>query len=66
METNDVAIVATGTALWAVALVVLLGLTATGSDIRSWWWQMCIAGIVMGLLGTRSCLRRRDSGRQDV
>ena len=60
LETNDVAIVAGGTALWALALVVLLVLKAAGTDVHDWWWQMCLAGALLGLLGVRYCARRRD------
>jgi len=59
LETDDVAIVAGGTALWAVALVVLLVLKAAGTDVRDWWWQMCACGVVLGLYGVNHCWRRR-------
>lgn len=61
LETNDVAIVTAGTVLWALGLVVLLVLKAAGTDVRDWWWQMCLAGTLLGLLGVRYCRRRRDS-----
>lgn len=60
LETNDVAIVAGGTALWAVALIVLLVLDAAGTDVHTWWFGMCGYGIALGLLGIRTCQRRRD------
>ncbi|MCU1600436.1 MAG: hypothetical protein JWO22_1145 [Frankiales bacterium] len=59
LETNDVAIVAGGTALWALALVVLLVLRVAGSDIHDWWLVMCGAGALLGLLGLRFCVRRQ-------
>ena len=64
LETNDVAIVGGGTLLWAVGLVVLLVLKATGEDIHDWWWQMCLAGTVLGLYGVRYCSRRRGRLRE--
>jgi hypothetical protein len=64
LEINDVALVAGGTVLWAVALVVLLVLKAAGSDIRAWWIQMCGAGVLLGLIGVRTCRRRRASLQQ--
>ena len=60
LETNDVAIITGGTLLWAVALVVVLVLKAAGTDVHPWWWQMCAAGALLGLLGIRYCRRRRD------
>ena len=60
LETNDVAIIAGGTVLWAVALVVVLVLKAAGKDIHDWWWQMCLAGAVLGSYGVYYCRRRRD------
>lgn len=66
LETNDVALVAGGTALWALALVVLLVLKAAGTEVHAWWWQMCAAGVALGLLGVRYCRRRRASLQQRV
>lgn len=64
LETADAALVAWGTALWAVGLVVLLVLKATGAQVHDWWWQMCVAGIATGLFGVRYCRRRRASLQQ--
>jgi hypothetical protein len=61
LETNDVIIVAGGTALWAVALVVLLVLKAAGSDIHSWWIVMCVEAVVLGGVGIRFCARRQST-----
>jgi hypothetical protein len=59
LETNDVAIVAGGTALWALALVVVAVLRLAGQDVHGWWIVMCAAGTALGLLGVRTCARRR-------
>lgn len=59
LETNDVLIVAGGTALWIVALVVLLVLKAAGNDIHTWWLIMCVEAIVLGAIGIRFCARRQ-------
>lgn len=59
LETDDVALIAGGTALWAVALVVLLVLKAAGTEVHDWWWQMCAAGAALGLVGVRYCRRRK-------
>ena len=61
LETNDVAIVAGGTALWAVALVVLLVLRVTDHEVHDWWLEMCAAGVLLGLVGVRYCRRRRTA-----
>lgn len=59
METDDVRIVAVGTALWALALVVLAGLRLAGAGVHDWWLAMCGCGVGLGLLGVRYCQRRR-------
>ena len=59
LEVDDVAIVAGGTALWAVGLVVLLVLKAAGTEVHDWWWQMCASGVGLGLFGVRYCWRRK-------
>jgi len=61
LETDDVRIVAAGTVLWAVALVVLLVLKAAGTDVHDWWLVMCAYGAGLGLFGVRFCRRRRDA-----
>ena len=66
LETDDVLIVASGTALWAVAFVVLLLLRLAGQDIHLWWIEMCAAGAVLGLVGVRYCVRRRTALRRSA
>ncbi|MGB8652126.1 MAG: DUF2530 domain-containing protein [Mycobacteriales bacterium] len=61
LETDDVRIVAGGTALWAIGLVVLVALRAAGTDVHTWWIVMCASGFVLGLLGVRFCARRRSA-----
>jgi hypothetical protein len=65
LETNDVAIVASGSVLWMVALVVLLVLKATGTGVHDWWLVMCAEGAVLGLIGVRLCQRRRNAIARD-
>jgi hypothetical protein len=65
LETNDVAIVAGGTALWAAAAVVLGIAKAAGAGVHSWWIVMCVCGAALGLLGVRYCQRRRDAIARD-
>jgi fatty acid desaturase len=61
LETNDVAIVAGGTVLWAVACVVLIAARLAGADVMTWWITMCAAGALLGLVGVRYCARRRNA-----
>ena len=65
LETDDVRIVAGGTALWAVALLVLGALQLLGVGVRGWWIGMCAYGLALGLLGVRYCQRRRDAIARD-
>jgi hypothetical protein len=65
LETDDVKIVAGGTALWAVAAVVLGIVRLTGRDVHTWWIAMCVSGAALGLLGVRYCQRRRDAIARD-
>ncbi len=65
LETDDVKVVAAGTAAWALALVVLAVLKATGEDVRWWWLGMCGYGIALGLFGIRYCRRRHAAIERD-
>jgi hypothetical protein len=65
LETDDVKIVAGGTALWAVALVGLVIARLAGADVHGWWIAMCACGAALGLVGVRYCPRRRDSIARD-
>ncbi len=67
LETDDVKVVAAGTALWALGLLVLAVLRLTGAaEVRDWWMGMCGYGIVLGLYGIRYCRRRRDAIARDA
>lgn len=59
LDTNEVAVVGIGTALWAVALVVLVLLPAGVSPETRWWLWTCVAGIVGGLLALMYVRKRR-------
>ncbi|MCU1622519.1 MAG: hypothetical protein JWL79_1364 [Frankiales bacterium] len=61
LETDDVAIIAAGTAAWFVALVVVLVLSLAGRDVHDWWIEMCAAGTILGLVGVSYCVRRRNA-----
>src|SRR3954452_12722994 len=65
LETDDVRIVAGGTALWALAFVTLLVARLAGADVHRWWITMCACGAVMGLARVRYCQRRRAAIARD-
>ena len=66
LETDDVKVVAAGTALWALGLLVLVVLRLTGAaEVRDWWMGMCGYGIALGLYGIRYCRKRRDAIARD-
>ncbi|MBB2914740.1 polyferredoxin [Streptosporangium becharense] len=60
LKTNDTLTVLVGTALWAVALVVLL-IVGPGAE-RHWWIWTCVSGICGGLFGL-FYIHRRDRRR---
>lgn len=59
MEVNDVAIVAVGTALFAVAFIVLIALHGPlQHDGRGHWPWVALSGFLLGLIGLLYCTRR--------
>ena len=65
LESDEVRLVMGGTALWALAFLVLVVARVAGADIHRWWMTMCACGAVMGLVGLRYCLRRRAAIARD-
>lgn len=53
VPTNDLRVVAAGTALWAAAL-------AAGLLLRADWVWVCVWGFGLGLVGVRYVSRRRS------
>ncbi len=51
LEANDQRVAASGTAAWAIALVVLLVLRTHIPAADQWWIWTCVAGVCMGLFG---------------
>jgi len=49
LEANDQLVTITGTAGWAVALIVLLIIGGSLPTGDRWWLWTCAAGLVMGL-----------------
>lgn len=60
LKTNDTLTILTGTALWAIALVVLL--VAQPDPEYRWWIWTCVSGICGGLFGLWF-VRRRNRRR---
>jgi hypothetical protein len=65
---DGVGTVVVGTAVWALALIVLLPLHGRLADAgRTWWIATCAVGVGLGLLGVLYCKRRaarlRSAGR---
>lgn len=58
-DSPDVAILLTGTALWAAAGIGLLVARLSGSGVPVWWLASCGYGIALGLLTVRYAARRR-------
>ncbi len=59
METNDVLIVGIGTALFAVAFLILFPMHASlERDGHGRWPWIALSGFVLGLLGLVYCRRR--------
>ena len=65
-ETDDVRLVALGTAGWLLGFVVLMVMEVAGRDVHDWWWQMCLVGAALGVLGVRASRRRRDRLQRSV
>lgn len=66
LETDDVKVVAIGTMLWAIGLLVLLLLIVTeAAEVPGWWLAMCGYGIALGLFGVRYCRRRHAAIERD-
>ncbi|MER7128065.1 DUF2530 domain-containing protein [Streptosporangium saharense] len=57
LRTNDTATILVGTALWALALVVLL--VVRPAPEHQWWIWTCVSGICGGVFGLWF-VRRRD------
>jgi len=63
LELGDVRVVAGGTALWLLALVVLAVADLAGAGVHGWWMAMCGCGVALGLLGLRFLARRNAPRR---
>lgn len=65
LQTNDLATIAVGMALWLVAIGVLYGLRVSGAaHIAMWWIWTCVAGFVLGFYGLYFLWRRSQRARR--
>ena len=66
METDEVRVVAVGTVLFAIGLVLTLVLhDRLEDDGRGDWVWIMACGVFLGLVGLRSVRRRREHLRRD-
>jgi hypothetical protein len=62
LDPDGVRTVTVGTALWGLAVLVLLPFELTGRlDGRHAALWVCVTGFGLGLVGIAYCVRRRDS-----
>lgn len=66
LETDDVKVVLVITVAWVLALLVLVVLRLTGTEVRDWWMGMCGYGIALGLFGIRYSRRRHAAIERDA
>lgn len=65
LDVDGVRTLQVGTALWAVAFLVLLPFwSRLSADGHLWWLWTCLAGFAGGLLGLAHCIRRRNARRR--
>lgn len=66
VKTDDRKAMLVGTALWLVALAVLLGFAGPLYESgQGWWLWTCVAAIGLGLLGLLYTQWRRGQDRRD-
>src|SRR4051794_19439225 len=62
LDVDGVRTLAVGTAMWAVAFVLLVPFSGRlRDDGHLWWMWTCVAGFGLGLLGWDYCRRRRNA-----
>ena len=60
LDLDAVRTVRVGTALWVLALIILLPFKQQLADAgNTWWLWTCVAGTVLGLMGVVHTTRRR-------
>lgn len=65
LDVDGVRTVAVGTALWALAFVLLLPFYGRLEESgRVWWLWTCVAGFGLGIIGWDYCRRRRRRTQQ--
>ena len=64
LDLDGVRTVQVGTALWAIAVILLLPFYGQLEQAgKLWWFWTCVAGFGLGLVGWDHCRRRRNKRR---
>ncbi len=62
LDLDGVRTMQVGTALWAIAIVLILPFYGRlEDDGHLWWLWTCVAGFGLGLVGWDHCRRRRNA-----
>ncbi len=59
LQIDDVRVVGLGTLSWLLVLIGLAIFHAAGRSTPGWQYVMCLAGLALGVLGTRVLRGRR-------
>ncbi|MGZ4604385.1 MAG: DUF2530 domain-containing protein [Kineosporiaceae bacterium] len=66
LDVDGTRTVAVGTALWLVAVVLLLPFYGRLAEThRLWWLWTCLAGFGLGIIGWDYCRRRRNHRQEE-
>lgn len=64
LELDDTRFVLICTLLWLVGLPGLLVADLFGADVPGWQPLMCVAGVLLGVMGLRTLARRKRARRR--
>jgi hypothetical protein len=65
LDVDGVRSMQVGTAVWAIAFLMLLPFAGTlKDDGHLWWMWTCLAGFGLGVIGWDQCVRKRNHRRE--